>query len=79
VTLRTAVVVHCDCWGEDVDDVDRAVALQALHESIEAREPPMLLAALTAALGPVGRATAERDAVMIAGLIKKPLGQSQGL
>jgi len=44
-TPSAAVVVHGDCWGEDVDDVDRGVALHALHDSMEKREPPMLIAA----------------------------------
>jgi hypothetical protein len=61
-TPLAAVVIHCDCWVEDVDEVHRSVALHALHQSIEAQEPPMLIAALTAALGPVGGAGAERDA-----------------
>jgi plasmid stability protein len=72
-TPLAAVVIHCDCWVEDVDDVHRAVALHALHKSVEAQEPPMLIAALTAALGPAGRAAAERDAVEITQLGKQPL------
>jgi hypothetical protein len=73
VTPLAGVVIHCDCWVEDVDDVHRSVALHALHQSIEAQQPPMLIAALTAALGPDGRAAAERDAADMTELGKQPL------
>jgi len=72
-TPSAAVVVHCDSWGEKVDDVDRGVALHALSESIEDDEPSMLIAALTAALGPTGRAIAEREAADIAEAGQQPL------
>jgi hypothetical protein len=65
-TPQAGTVVYSSRWGSGVDNLDRTLVLHTLHTAIErGHEPGLVVACLTAALGPEGRAAAENDARIV--------------
>jgi hypothetical protein len=58
-TPNAGLMVHSSHWGQGVDELRRDVVLGTLYAAVEAGNPPLVVAAITAVLGPEGRAAVE--------------------